>query len=60
MCVAVVICHNHPSGKLKPSKADMTLTEKIIEAAKILDIKLLDHLIITQKSYFSFADEGKL
>ncbi|QMU66302.1 MAG: DNA repair protein RadC [Flavobacteriaceae bacterium] len=60
MCVAMVICHNHPSGKLKPSKADMVLTEKITKAAKTLDIKLLDHLIITRKSYFSFADEGKL
>ncbi|MFY0603635.1 MAG: DNA repair protein RadC [Flavobacteriaceae bacterium] len=60
MSVAIVICHNHPSGNLKPSKADVNLTERIIEAAKILEIKLLDHLIITQKSYFSFADEGKL
>jgi DNA repair protein RadC len=60
MCVAIVICHNHPSGKLNPSKADIELTTKIIDAAKILDIKLLDHVIITQKSYFSFADEGKI
>lgn len=59
-CVAIIICHNHPSGKLKPSEADVVLTEKIENSAKILDIKLLDHLIITQKSYFSFADEGKL
>jgi DNA repair protein RadC len=60
MSVAIVICHNHPSEKLNPSKSDIVLTNKIEEAAKILDIKLLDHLIITQKSYFSFADEGKL
>lgn len=60
MCVAIIICHNHPSGKLKPSLADIDVTDKINIAAKTLDIKLLDHLIITQKSYFSFADEGKL
>lgn len=60
MCVAMIICHNHPSGKLKPSPADIDVTDKINIAAKTLDIKLLDHLIITQKSYFSFADEGKL
>ncbi len=60
MCVAIIICHNHPSGKLKPSDADIDVTNKIDVAAKTLDIKLLDHLIITQKSYFSFADEGKL
>lgn len=60
MCVAIIICHNHPSGKLKPSEGDIDVTNRIGEAAKTLDIKLLDHLIITQKSYFSFADEGKL
>lgn len=60
MSVAIIICHNHPSGKLKPSAADIDITEKIDNAAKTLDIKLLDHLIITQKSYFSFADTGKL
>ncbi|MDT7833483.1 DNA repair protein RadC [Flavobacteriaceae bacterium S356] len=60
MCVAIIICHNHPSGKLKPSLSDIDVTDKINMAAKTLDIKLLDHLIITQKSYFSFADEGKL
>lgn len=56
--VAIILCHNHPSGKLKPSNADKALTNKIIEASKTLDIKLLDHLIVTEKSYFSFADEG--
>lgn len=60
MSVAMIICHNHPSGKVHPSKADLVLTKKISKAAQILDIKLLDHIIITQKSYFSFADEGKL
>ncbi len=56
----VIVCHNHPSGKLVPSKADIDLTKKIKEAGKTLDIKLLDHLIITEKVYFSFADEGMI
>jgi DNA repair protein RadC len=58
--VGIIVCHNHPSGKLTPSNSDKTLTKKIMEAGKILDIKLLDHLIITQKDYFSFADNGIL
>lgn len=60
MSVAIIICHNHPSGKLEPSKADIDITNRIQLAAQTLDIKLLDHLIITRNSYFSFADEGKL
>ena len=56
----VIVCHNHPSGKLTPSKSDELLTQKIKEAGQTLDIKLLDHLIITQKDYFSFADNQKL
>tara|TARA_B110000240_G_scaffold192202_1_gene235994 strand:- start:934 stop:1620 length:687 start_codon:yes stop_codon:yes gene_type:complete len=59
-CVGVIVCHNHPSGKLTPSKADKEVTLKIKEAGSTLDIKLLDHLIITEKSYFSFADDGIL
>ena len=58
--VGVLVCHNHPSGKLTPSSADKQLTEKIKQAGITLDIKLLDHLIITEKAYFSFADEGIL
>ncbi len=58
--VGVIVCHNHPSGKLQPSNSDIELTHKIKEAGKTLDIKLLDHLIITEKAYFSFADEGIL
>lgn len=58
--VGIIVCHNHPSGKLKPSKSDELLTQKIKEAGQTLDIKLLDHLIITQKDYFSFADNGIL
>lgn len=58
--VAIIVCHNHPSGKLQPSNADKQLTQKIKLAGATLDIKLLDHLIITEKDYFSFADEGIL
>lgn len=58
--VGMIVCHNHPSGKLEPSQADKQLTEKIRLAGSTLDIKLLDHLIITEKWYFSFADEGVL
>lgn len=58
--VGFIICHNHPSGKLEPSNADKHLTEKIKEGAQTLDLKLLDHLIITKESAFSFADEGIL
>ena len=58
--VGIIVCHNHPSGKLQPSAADKQLTSKIKAAGITLDIKLLDHLIITEKAYFSFADEGLL
>ena len=58
--VAIIVCHNHPSGKLEASKADKELTTKIKQASVTLDIKILDHLIITEKNYFSFADEGIL
>ncbi|MBT8384695.1 MAG: DNA repair protein RadC [Bacteroidia bacterium] len=56
--VGIILCHNHPSGNLKPSHSDKDLTQKIIEAGKTLDIKILDHLIITEKAYFSFADSN--
>jgi len=58
--VALILAHNHPSGTLKPSTADKQITQKLKTAAEALDIKVLDHLIITQKEYFSFADEGVL
>ncbi len=54
----IIIAHNHPSGQLKPSSEDLSLTKKIKEAGNVLDIKLLDHLILTDESYYSFADEG--
>jgi DNA repair protein RadC len=55
--VAIILAHNHPSGTLRPSAADKQITNKIKVASETLDIKVLDHLIITQKSYYSFADE---
>jgi DNA repair protein RadC len=58
--VSIVLAHNHPSGGTKPSKADEDLTTKIKNAAAFLDIKVLDHLIITSEGYYSFADEGLL
>lgn len=58
--VSIILCHNHPSGSLKPSKADEELTQKIKGAGNFLDIKVLDHVILTAESYFSFADEGLL
>jgi len=58
--VSIILCHNHPSGSLKPSKADEELTFKIKEAAKYFDIKVLDHLIVGDDGYYSFADEGIL
>ncbi|WP_431136998.1 RadC family protein [Psychroserpens mesophilus] len=56
--VGLILVHNHPSGTLKPSEADKNLTQKLKVAAQSLDIKILDHLIITENSYFSFADES--
>jgi DNA repair protein RadC len=55
--VAIILSHNHPSGSLRPSEQDKALTNKIKEASAFMDIKLLDHIIVTDKSYFSFADE---
>ncbi len=58
--VSLVLSHNHPSGNLRPSRADEALTHKIKEAAKYFDIKILDHIIVSNEGYFSFADEGIL
>ncbi len=58
--VAIILVHNHPSGNLSPSKADKQLTQKLKTAGESLDIKVLDHVIITEKAYFSFADESLL
>lgn len=57
---ALILCHNHPSGTLEPSKADQLLTDKVVKAASFMDIQVLDHLIVTEQSYFSFADQGRI
>lgn len=58
--VSLILCHNHPSGNLKPSRADELLTSKIKEAALLLDIRVLDHIIVSDRGYYSFADEGQI
>lgn len=58
--VAIILGHNHPSGNITPSEKDKNLTHTVIEAGKILNIKILDHIIIGNNKYFSFADEGLL
>ena len=60
LATGIIIAHNHPSGTLQPSEADKNITKKIKEAGKFLDINILDHLIITDESYFSFSNEGIL
>jgi DNA repair protein RadC len=55
---SIVIAHNHPSGNLKPSKSDIDITLKLREAGKIIEIKVLDHIIISNKGHYSFEDEG--
>lgn len=56
----IILCHNHPSGNVKPSASDISLTRKIKKGGEVLDIKVLDHLIITEKDYFSFADDNMM
>jgi DNA repair protein RadC len=56
----IIVCHNHPSGNLNPSESDSNITRKLKESGNIMDIQLLDHLIITDKDYYSFADNGAL
>ncbi len=58
--VGIILCHNHPSGNLRPSQADKSFTHKIKQGAEHLDIKLLDHIIVSDEGYFSFADKGLL
>lgn len=61
-CLAsgIIVCHNHPSGNLNPSESDSKITQKIKDAGNMMDIQLLDHLIISDKDYYSFADNGML
>jgi len=56
----MILCHNHPSGNRRPSKADEAITQKIKQAASLLDMMVMDHIIVSNEGYFSFADEGML
>jgi len=58
--VSLIMIHNHPSGQAKPSEADRQITNKVKEAGRVMDITLLDHLIITPETYYSFVDDGAL
>jgi DNA repair protein RadC len=55
---SIILAHNHPSGNLSPSQEDINITKKIVSAAKLIDFSVLDHIIMTDKAYYSFADEG--
>jgi|SRR5690606_2355566 len=57
---SMILAHNHPSGQLKPSQADIKLTKKLTKGGQLLEIPVLDHIIVTGEGYFSFADEGLL
>jgi DNA repair protein RadC len=54
----IIVCHNHPSGNINPSRADTELTKKLKQACSLVDISFIDHLIVSEKTYYSFADEG--
>lgn len=58
--VKIILVHNHPSGELKPSAGDKDITDRLIQCGRIMNVPVLDHLIITEKTYFSFADTGLL
>ena len=58
--VALILVHNHPSGSMKPSRQDMEITKQVKEAARLMRITVLDHIILTDAGYYSFADEGEL
>jgi len=60
LATSIVLCHNHPSGNKEPSESDIMLTQKLKSAGKLLEISIADHIIIADKSYFSFADAGML
>ena len=55
-----ILCHNHPGGSLRPSRQDDLLTQKVKEAARLMDIRLVDHVIFTTSGYYSYADEGRI
>ena len=57
---AIILCHNHPSGSSNPSREDEVLTRRVAEAAQLMDLRVLDHIIVADNRYYSFADEGDL
>ena len=59
-CSSLILTHNHPSGSTRPSEADVKLTKRLVECGKLLDIIVFDHLIISEESYYSFADDGMM
>jgi DNA repair protein RadC len=60
LCSGILLCHNHPSGNIQPSREDDVLTSNLEQAVKLMNIRLLDHIIIYDQTYYSYADEGKL
>lgn len=60
LAAGIILCHNHPSGNLRPSQHDDTLTQRLQKAAQLLEISLLDHIILSDNAYYSYADEGRL
>jgi DNA repair protein RadC len=58
--VAIILAHNHPSGSMKPSRQDIEITKQVKDAARLMRITVIDHLILTDEGYYSFADEGQL
>ena len=60
LATKIILCHNHPSGTLRPSEADNVITKRVAESARLMDINVIDHIIVGHKEYFSYADEGKI
>lgn len=60
LAAGVILCHNHPSGNIRPSQADDTLTQRLQKASTLMEISLLDHIVLCDGSYYSYADEGRL
>ena len=58
--VSIVLCHNHPSGSVRPSRHDDLLTDRVSKACEIMGIRFMDHLIITDGKYYSYSDEGRI
>ena len=58
--VAMILAHNHPSGSIRPSRQDDELTRKVVDAARLLDIKVADHIILTSEDFYSYNDEGRI